>query len=545
MLAGAKAPAFFIDGPCRRVFLRARNLYDAAMRRHDHAGRREATLAFLALLCVHRAWSLVFPLQQGRDFHTYIHYYAQFFQAEPVDHALMLFRTPGAPLFFGLLDALGGPALVDAALTVLFGASLAALFAEARRAFGRATAWGLLALLALLPAYNWAWHTVATESLTCAGVALFAAAVLRAFRCVGAWPWAACGAWAFALAMIRPSGALFGLVCLAAPLAPAQDKGARPRRFAAALAVFAGLTVLWMGHNLARYGEFTLARGGAALLPAHRAFIVDRVMAPENGPASRALADAVTRDLLPRPPYRDRGIGLDLFFASGDSLFFADLIALCDRDPGWADNHALLRRAALEGIAAHPAEYLAGVRDTLRLVFSVSELELHARIKERWPVPEAVRRHREALGLPPVLGLGFESFLEHPAASWLSGGSGRFRPTEAARAAERERVEAIAARYPDFMGAMHPSPLGARTWAALAQAWSWFFALVPLGALCALDPRPAGRAVLVLWGLSLALLALTYMGVDAVFQFRSPFDPVFLLAALAGPAGAWRRLRRA
>ena len=32
----------------------------------------------------------------------------------------------------------------------------------------------------------------------------------------------------------------------------------------------------------------------------------------------------------------------------------------------------------------------------------------------------------------------------------------------------------------------------------------------------------------------LIVLVATYMGTDAVIQFRSPFDPVFVLAGLAG-----------
>ena len=76
------------------------------------------------------------PLQQGRDFVTYMSYYIQFFREHPVDHMLMLFRTPGTPLMFGTLDRLGGPALVDWALTALYAASLTILFRAVRLSVG-------------------------------------------------------------------------------------------------------------------------------------------------------------------------------------------------------------------------------------------------------------------------------------------------------------------------------------------------------------------------------------------------------------------------
>ncbi|GFK95959.1 hypothetical protein NNJEOMEG_03832 [Fundidesulfovibrio magnetotacticus] len=489
----------------------------------------------------------MFPLQQGRDFHTYLSYFTQFFREAPADHQLMLFRTPGAPLFFGLLDRLGGPALVDAGLNLLYAASLAALFAAARRAWGTLLASCLLGLLALLPSYNWAWHTVATESLTAAGTAFFAAALLGAFARPGPWRWAVCGAWAFALVMARPSNQLAVaacLACLAVPGLPARRRLALGASMLAAYCVLAGA---WMAHNGLRYGEFTVSRGGAGLMPGHRVFLWDRLMAPGNGPASARLAEAVAADLLPRPEYRAKGVDLELFFAAGDENMFADLLALSDRAFGWESNFSTLQKAALEGVAARPLDYLAGVRDTLRLVFSVSEVEAHERIKARWPTPEIVKARRAALGLPVEAPLGFTRIMDQSSAYWLESGSGRFAPTPEERRAVREETAAMAARYPDFMEAMRLGPWPTRVWHTLAAAWSWFFALVPLGLGCLAERDPgrrgSARAALALWAAGLWVLGVTYLGVDAVFQLRSPFDPWFLLAALAGARALAGRVR--
>jgi len=491
-------------------------------------------VAFLSLLGVYRAWSLVMPLQQGRDFVTYMSWYVQFFRAEPVDHLLMLFRTPGAPLFFGGLDALGGPALVDAGLNILFAGSLACLFHAVRAAWNTVAAWAVLVLLALLPSYNWAWHTVASESLTCAGVAFLAAATIHAFRDPRPGRWVLLGLTAFALAMVRPSGLAFIVLSGASLFITAKPLRARARLLAFALTPFLLLTTAWMVHNSVRYGEFTFARGGAALIPAYRVFLWERIMKPENGPASRELADAVARDLLPRQEYRDKQVDLDLFFQAGDSFMFADLVPLSDRAWGWDSNYRMLRRAAIEAIAAHPGVYLRGLADTLWMVFSSSEHDIFAKARARWPEPAAVAEHKRRIGMPPPALPGNVEILSNSSVYWLASGSGRFPHVDKDFLEVKAREQDYLERYPAFLDAMNFDQTALLIWIRLAQASSWFFVLPLAGLLCLIERSPRASAVKWLYAVSALILGGTYMGTDAVLQFRNPFDPVFVLAAVAG-----------
>lgn len=492
--------------------------------------------AFLALLAAYRCWSQIAPLQQGRDFVTYMSYFVQLFRAEPVDHLLMLFRTPGAPLFFGSLDALGGPALVDAALNLLFASSLACLFRAVRLAWNTLAATLVLCMLALLPSYNWGWHTVASESLSCAGVAFLAAACIGAFRQPTPARWAGLGLWVFALSMVRPSGQIFALLSLGALSLADVGVKVRFRLLAAMLLPFALLTTAWMTHNAVRYGEFTVARGGAAIIPAYRVFLWERIMRPDNGPASRLLAEAVARDLLPRKEYRDKQVDLDLFFNAGDSFMFADLIPLCDRVWGWDSNYATLRRAALEAVYSSPGVYFSGLADTLWLVFSSSEHDIFAKSRRRWPEPPVVAEHKLRIGLDAPSLPGNVEILSSSSEYWLASGSGRFPHRDAdfldVKARERDYQE----RYPALLEALGDRPWAMKLWVALARASSWFFVLPLLGLLCFLEPSPRCAAVRWLYFVSAAILVVTYMGTDAVIQFRNPFDPVFVLSGVAGLA---------
>jgi hypothetical protein len=134
---------------------------------------------------------------------------------------------------------------------------------------------------------------------------------------------------------------------------------------ASCLAVVVGLLATWTVSNGLRYDDYAVARGGGAFFPFYRAFTSDRIVSPENGPASRELADAVRARLLPEEPYRSYGIGLDDFFEHGSPREFEDLVGLTDRVWGWDSDYAQLRRAGIEAVRAHPLRYLRGVGGTV------------------------------------------------------------------------------------------------------------------------------------------------------------------------------------
>ena len=89
----------------------------------------------------------------------------------------------------------------------------------------------------------------------------------------------------------------------------------------------------------------------------YRSFELDRIIAPENGPASRRLARVVERDLLPREPYRSYGIDVHEFFASGSDRVFGDLTGVA--------SPADLAEATREAIRRHPGTFVRSIGRTL------------------------------------------------------------------------------------------------------------------------------------------------------------------------------------
>ena len=325
--------------------------------------RRGSAVVFAVALLVYGAQSIALPIVPGRDFGTYLRFYVQMFEWDSVMPMSMLFRTPLAPLLVGgSLDLIGGYG-TQALMAALYATSIVCWTRTALVFGDRAALLTALALL-LYPGYGILFHMLSSDSICAFAFALWALALARAWLRPTPARFAVLGLATAAAALTRPGYqvlALFGL----APLVFALPWRTRLAATASCLGVTALLLGAWTVNNGLRYDDYALARGGGAFFPFYRAFTSDRIVSPENGSASRELADAVAEDLLPKEPYRSYGITLARFFGSGGPREFEDLVGISDREWGWGSDYALLRRAGVEAVRAHPVRYLRGVAGTV------------------------------------------------------------------------------------------------------------------------------------------------------------------------------------
>ena len=96
--------------------------------------------------------------------------------------------------------------------------------------------------------------------------------------------------------------------------------------------------------NYFRYGEFCFAKLGDAHLPFYRLFVQEHVISPDNGPASRQLADFVEAKILSSPMYLQHEITADIFFRCSTQRMFNSLIYAVQTEAQGYD-FALLRKA--------------------------------------------------------------------------------------------------------------------------------------------------------------------------------------------------------
>ena len=317
-----------------------------------------ALVLFVTALAVYAIEAVGWQLIGGRDLDEYLYDYVQFFDWHPLLPWSMLFRTPVPGLLDGAALAVAGGFFAEPLMAVLFAGSVVAYAAAARTFSTRAA---LLVALALLvyPAYALLFHEVSSEAPMAAAFALWAWLVARAARAPTAGNWALAGGGVALLALIRPGNA----VLLAFVLFPLWAAG--PRRALAFLAAGLLPLVAWGVLNGVRFGDYALARGGNAIIPFYRALITDQIVGPDNGPASRRLAEAVRLHLVTRDPYKSYGLTVADVFRGGSARIHEDFYLLSDEYFGWDTNYSILRKAGIEAVRAHPGAYTSGVLETI------------------------------------------------------------------------------------------------------------------------------------------------------------------------------------
>lgn len=471
--------------------------------------------------------------------------YVQLFDRDVLLPWSLLFRTPVTPLVGGgALDVAGG-ALAEPLMAVLFAGSVVAWSAAARYFSPRAALAVAIALL-LYPGYGAMFHELSSEVVFAAAFALWALLLTRAAFAPSVGRFALVGLGVATLALVRPGNAVllvFGLFPLL------LRHGCRERLSWCAAVLVAALLPLvgWSVHNGLRFDEYSLARGGNAVIPFYRAFITDNIVSAKNGDGSRRLAEAMQRHLLTREPYRSYEVTLDELFSQGSFRVHEDLYLLSDQVFGWDDDYAVLRGAGIEAVRAEPGTYLGGV---LRTVWNELAGKAYFRAVESSGEPAATIASPEASAdeLPPPtegepIPGGQVVWISRPDQRirqvWTSPTEWHFEFTDAG---DRRRFEQIERETGKLFDALPDRDGNAQLGLRLNQLSRWFprpLLWTVLGVVAIARRRPRGSATLI--GLSLAALLVVLLNAAGLFtdlHFVLPVAPAFVLAGLGGVFGA-------
>jgi hypothetical protein len=475
------------------------------------------------------------PLVGGRDLDEYLYGYIQFLDWHPLLPWSMLFRTPGTPLLAGASLDIAGGRLAEPFLAVLFAASVVAWGAAARM-FSTRAALLVAAALLVYPAYGLMFHELSSETFFSAAFALWALLVTRAAERPSARRFAYAGLGVALLALIRPGNALL----LAFALFPLLLSGRLRARtsWAGAFLVAALLPLAaWAILNGVRFGDYTLARGGNAVIPFYRAFISDRIVSPANGPASRRLGRAVKAHLVTREPYKSYGVTPHVVFTSGSFRIHEDLYLLSDQVFGWESDYSVLRKAGVEAVEKHPGKYSSDVLSTIWHQLSRSYFRAPAARTGGRPANSAIEIKGKQLPAPTEgepIPAGQSVWISRPDNSirdvWTSPTEHHFvfsKPSQRPRFAKilRER-DSLASRLPDRRG---NAGLSLR----LNQLSRWFprpiiWIVAGLLGLALRRPRNS-RTLVALAVAALLVIAFNALGLFADPHFALPVAPAFVL----------------
>ncbi|PWU24683.1 MAG: hypothetical protein C5B48_05130 [Candidatus Rokuibacteriota bacterium] len=510
------------------------------------ATRRGALVLFLLGVGAHLFRSIAWPVGGGRDLDEYLLDYAQLLDRHPLLPWPMLFRTPATPVVAGLsLDLFGG-VLVEPVMAVLYAASIVAWTRVALR-FGRRAALVTAVALLLYQGYALMFHELSSEPVFAASFSLWALALVRAADRPSGGRFAVVGLVTALVVLVRPGNAVL-LAFVVVPLVMGSTWRQRAR-YGGAFAAAALLPLAaWSVQNGLRFGDYTLARGGNAVVPFYRAFITDHIIQPQNGPASRRLARAMRTHLLTRQPYRGYGVTLDELFRRGSFRVHEDLYNLSDEVFGWSSAYSVLRDTGVEGIEAHPGTYARGVATTLWQELSRAQFRLGA---PNGPAHGGVQSQpSEVVGgqrLPrptegePIPG-GQNAWISRPDSSirqvWTSPTAYHF---VFARPGERRRFDEIQRRLNRLFANLPRSRGNVSLSHRLNELSRWYprpYQWVLVGLIALAVRRP--RRWLLLCSFSLAGLLVVFLdalGLFADLHFLLPIAPAFVLLGVGGLLG--------
>ena len=497
-------------------------------------------MLFLVALGVYAFRAIGWPLVGGRDLDEYLYDYIQFLDWHPALPWSMLFRTPATPIVIGPALDIAGGFLVEPLLGVLFAASVVA-WAAAARTFGVRAALLVAVALLIYPAYGLMFHELSSEPVFAAAFALWALLVARAAVQPSVLRFAYLGAGVALLAFVRPGNAL--LVVFVLFVFVLRGTWSQRARWAAAFLAAAVLPLAgWAVLNGVRFGDYTLARGGNAVIPFYRAFITDRIVSPDNGPSSRRLAAAIQEHLLTRDPYKAYRVTLPEVFASGSFRIHEDLYVMSDEVFGWDSNYSVLRKAGVEAVKEHPTKYTSGVLETVWQQLSKSffrsppsrEMSAQATALASASLPPP----SEGEPIPP----GQNAWISRPDHCirdvWTSATEHHLAYCNAK---VRRRVQEILREQASLFAGLPHRGGNAELRLRLNQLSRWFprpIVWIVLGLLGIVLRRPRGTATLVALSLAaLFVIVFNALGLFADPHFALPVAPAFVLLAAGGLLG--------
>ena len=570
-------------------------------------GTRGSALALFALaLAVFAIQSLVIPAFPGRDMSRYIEAYQQLFWKTPIVPSVLNTRGPLADLGVGLPLEAGGW-VAEIWLALLYALSILA-WGRIALHFGARAAIATSALLLVYPGYGLLFHGLSSDALFAASFAGWALLLVRAILAPSVRRFLLVGVGLGLLVLVRPANQ----VLIVFALLPLLLRAPWDRRFSWLAAVFvpaAVLTQAWKAFATWRWGaglglapsatvllasivllpllfarpwrrRLWIALGVAAIpalfavvfvkgvnvqSPSHyarallqspggnvflyRAFELDRIVSPENGPASREAAAVVRRELLSKEPYRSYGVGVHEFFSSGSDRIFGDFTSLSAQVDLAAVTEEAIRRhrwTFARSIAStiwqmlwtrrvyvpesEPAPASAGASSGGNTNgYGLVNGRRLPRVSDGQPIPAS----RVGLAIQTLHGPAGEvwrSATEHPLVFADPRDKARYERFESSGAHLADRLPTRTANHDLVHRANQTSHVFPPPIVWLVIGLVGLIARRPRRALVALAPALAGLAVIVATGLI----------APAVGEYAAPVSPAFIVLAAAGVLGSRR-----
>lgn len=468
-----------------------------------------------------------YGIMTGRDFWTYEYYYHNLLISAPESPLVMLFRTPGVPIFFGILFDLFGEWGVRIVLYISYIVCNYLIFRIVCH-YSKFMAFLTLFLIGVNFNHFEYWHSIASESVSSIMVILWFSAVYI-FRNKGSYAWVALAILTFIMVLVRPAHQVLLIIVLMPFLAPIFVLKSAIFRASSFMGVYLVLHIAFCSYNYVRYDQFAVAKLGNAHLPFYRLFVNAKIIRPDIGPASEELNLIVQDKVFSEERYQKYQISTEKFYSAGTSRFYTSIVKYVLEEKGL--DTKLFSQVSMEAMSRYPLSFWLSYLDSLKYVFDLPNQfkwqqmgeiytdfdqlldEHYAWCKEQGlPVPDELDLVPGKYSFHKYLPDGYEVntnyiwrvFNNYQPASWTW--------------KEYDRQEWLLP-LSNIMRKLNPSSY-------------WFVFLFLVGFIFQWkDPKM--RQMFILW---FAIMLIVLISIMASVQkpFRFPFDPVFITMGIIG-----------
>ena len=497
--------------------------------------KKEILVIFVLSLLVYFVQSIAWPISPGRDFGTYLTYFVQI--PDPIDELgypnLMLKRTPITPLLFGITGLLGGSILLELVASLCFATSVVLVFIIAGN-WNRIAAYVSVVLILIYPPYGSIFHFFSSDALFATAFLGWFLLVIQAFKKPTILMFGLNGLYVFFMIMIRPVSQLFLLFILFPTLLSHLSFKEKVIRSGTFLCSSLVLILLYSSYNYIRYDHFVIVRSFHAQIPMVRLFRKMNLIKPENGLASQEMAKHIQNNLLSKEPYFSNQISIDTLFSSGSARMWMDLKYLCDEIYGRKSEYKHLFRMSMEAIQKYPWKFLKAVLFDSLVIFKSHGFKPDASVSRL-----ADNQNKE---------LSIADYIEKPKRyirKRLSTNSENqpipiafyelemFEDTNSLKKIinMRKKIDLVGILIPNRSG----SPMLAKFFNQLTGLYPDILTLIIIGVLGLLFSTHYLKKVMIfVCVISIIGVVIPVAGQYIIYQFRIPFDPVFIILAVIG-----------
>ncbi len=484
--------------------------------------------AFLVTALIHIMLWIAYPIHYGPDGHSYIYYFVDIFNKEPILPMILTYRTPVAPFFYGLLLQNGGTLAVSIASEILLLLLIPAIYLLAL-SWGKNAARVATVLFILFLPFQIQFHQISSDALFSWFIIIFFLSLKYALEHKNIESWAVLGIISALTILTRPSGLVIVLALPAVLFLKLNFKKIfkLSATYILCLVIILGSFVLYKG---VRFEDYTISRGSNYTAFMRVYSLQESLFRPENGPNSKKLVSIIEKELLDTELYKKYDITLDKILNYQPSRrFLGDIIVAVDKTEGWDSQYELLEKVAFESIKANPVSYFKHYLKDIILLTTIEQT-----IPET-PVPKDTK-----LYLNDISNTGKEDLPEPTEGElipysntwWMLSSPVNKLPTQSEVDNFNEKYEKIALDVDSAQGSPGMVRITEILWDSVKIPIFYFWVLGILGII--FSKRNKRILLIYIFIISAIIIVGTLYAAHVYTRYRLPLDPLIMISGVAG-----------